>query len=177
MRHGKKVNHLGRKSAHRRALLSNLTIALITHKRIFTTLAKAKALRVHAEPLITKGKDDTTHNRRVVFSYLQNKDAVTELFGPIAQKVGDRPGGYLRVIKTGFRKGDAAEMAMIEFVDFNEVYVAGKPGEKAGSSRRRGRRGGKAATTTAAPVAPVATTPKSEPEAPAAPEVAADEEE
>jgi large subunit ribosomal protein L17 len=132
---------LGRKVGHRRALLRNLTISLIEHKRINTTLAKAKALRVFAEPIITKAKDDSTHNRRVVFSYLQNKEAIKELFGDVAKRIGDRPGGYLRIIKTGSRKGDAAEMAMIEFVDFNEVYTAG--GESTGGGGRRRRRGGK----------------------------------
>ena len=151
MRHGKKFNHLGRKSAHRKATLRNLTIALITHKRISTTLAKAKALRVFAEPLVTKAKMNDMHNRRVVFSYLQNKEATTELFDVIAAKVGDRPGGYLRVIKTGFRLGDGAETALIEFVDFNEVYTKG--GEKKTGRTRRSRRGGgnkAAAATTAA---------------------------
>lgn len=137
MRHGKKFNHLGRKAAHRKALLHNLATALITHKRITTTLAKAKALRIFVEPLVTKAKSNTTHSRRVVFSYLQNKDAITELFGPIAEKVGDRPGGYVRVIRTGFRKGDGAEMAMIEFVDFNEVYSAGATQSSGTASRRR----------------------------------------
>lgn len=141
MRHGKKVNHLGRKAAHRKALMRNLSISLIEHKRINTTLAKAKALRVYLEPLVTKAKANTMHTRRVVFSYLQNKEAIKELFGPIAEKVGDRPGGYLRIIKTGFRQGDAAEMAMIEFVDFNEVYGGGKS-TGGGGRRRRGRRGG-----------------------------------
>ena len=140
MRHGKKVNHLGRKAGHRKALLRNLTISLIEHKRINTTLAKAKALRVYAEPLVTKAKCNTMHSRRVVFSYLQNKEAIKELFGPVAEKVADRPGGYLRIIKTGFRRGDGAEMAMIEFVDFNDVYQSGK---SAGGGRRRSRRGGK----------------------------------
>lgn len=140
MRHGKKFNHLGRKAAHRKALLSNLAIALITHKRINTTLAKAKALRQYIEPLVTKSKSDTTHSRRVVFSYLQNKDAIKELFSTVAEKVGDRPGGYVRVIKTGFRKGDGAEMAMIELVDFNEVYQPGAKEEEGGGSRRRRRR-------------------------------------
>ena len=129
--------------------MSNLAIALITHKRINTTLAKAKALRTFIEPLITKAKDNTTHSRRVVFSYLQNKDAITELFGPIAAKVGARPGGYVRVIKTGFRRGDASEMAMIELVDFNDVYQTGKT-QQGGSSRRRRRRGGSGSSTTAA---------------------------
>ncbi len=140
MRHGKKFNHLGRKSAHRKALLHNLANALITHKRITTTLAKAKALRIFVEPLVTKAKNNTTHSRRVVFSYLQNKDAIQELFGPIAEKVGDRPGGYVRVIRTGFRKGDSAEMAMIEFVDFNDVYTGGAPQDGGSQSRRRRRK-------------------------------------
>ncbi|MCB0662833.1 MAG: 50S ribosomal protein L17 [Saprospiraceae bacterium] len=151
MRHGKKFNHLGRKKGHRRALLMNLSNALIRHKRINTTLAKAKALRTHIEPLITKCKSNTTHSRRVVFSYLQDKEAVTELFGPIAAKIGDRPGGYLRIIKTGFRRGDGADLAMIEFVDFNETYQKEKPAAGASKKTRRSRRGG--ATKTAAPAA------------------------
>lgn len=138
MRHGKKHNHLGRKKGHRVALLRNLSIALIEHKRINTTLAKAKALRRFIEPLITKAKVNTTHSRRVVFSQIQSKNAVIELFGPIAAKVGDRPGGYTRVIRTDFRQGDGAEMAMIELVDFNEVY---QPAETS-SKKRRTRRGG-----------------------------------
>jgi large subunit ribosomal protein L17 len=142
MRHGKKVNHLGRTASHRKALLSNLAIALITHKRINTTLAKAKSLRTFIEPLVTKSRENTTHSRRVVFSYLQNKDAVTELFSTIAAKIGERPGGYVRVIKTGFRRSDASEMAMIEFVDFNETYTGGKTEKQEASGRRR-RRGGK----------------------------------
>ena len=151
MRHGKKFNHLGRKSAHRKALLRNLAISLIEHKRIFTTLAKAKALRQFIEPLVTKAKTNSTHSRRVVFSYLQNKEAVKELFGEIAKQVGDRPGGYVRVIRTGWRKGDAADMAMIELVDFNDTY-SGKAdsSEKGGKKRRRRRRGGAAAATAAA---------------------------
>lgn len=153
MRHGKKYNHLGRKSAHRKALLRNLACALVEHKRIFTTLAKAKALRQFIEPLITKAKNNTTHSRRVVFSNLQQKETVKELFGAIAEKVGDRPGGYVRVIRTGWRKGDAADMAMIELVDFNETY-SGKSegGEKGGKKKRRRRRGGggNAAAATAA---------------------------
>lgn len=158
MRHGKKGNHLGRTVQHRRALLSNLATALITHKRIETTLAKAKALRRYIEPIVTRAKDNTTHSRRVVFSHLQNKDAITELFGTIAPQVGDRPGGYVRVIRTGFRKGDSAEMALIEFVDFNPDY-SGKAGSEGagGKQKRRRRRGGSkssaAAPTTAAPVA------------------------
>lgn len=158
MRHGKKFNHLGRKSAHRKATLRNMVIALITHKRINTTVAKAKALRVFAEPLITKAKTNDMHNRRVVFSYLQNNDATGELFGPIAAKVGNRPGGYLRIIKTGFRLGDGAETAMIEFVDFNEVY--NKDGAKKSGKTRRSRRGGGSSTAkAAAPAAAAATAP------------------
>ena len=157
MRHGKKLNHLGRKSAHRKALMRNLASALIEHKRINTTLAKAKALRTYIEPLVTKSKDNTTHSRRVVFSYLQNKVAVKELFDVVGPKVASRPGGYVRVIKTGFRRSDASEMAMIEFVDFNEIYTAGK--SQGGGRRRRRRRGGgggegsQTAATTATSVA------------------------
>ena len=124
MRHNKAINHLGRKSGHRKALLSNMASSLILHKRITTTVAKAKALKSYVEPLITKSKEDTTHNRRVVFSYLKNKEAVSELFRTIAPKVADRPGGYTRVLHVGFRKGDAAEMALIELVDFNEAALA-----------------------------------------------------
>ncbi len=138
MRHGKKFNHLGRQSAHRNAMLANLAISLIEHKRINTTLAKAKALRVYIEPLVSKSKNDTTHNRRIVFSYLNNKYAVTELFKNISVKVADRPGGYLRIIKLGNRLGDAADMAMIEFVDYNTVYGAGK--EKKTTTRRSRRK-------------------------------------
>lgn len=162
MRHGDKINNLGRKKAHREALLSNLAIQLIQHKRIVTTLAKAKALRVFVEPLITKGKDNTTHQRRVVFSYLQDKEAIKELFGTIAEKVGGRPGGYTRIIKLGIRPGDAAEKAMIELVDFNEVY--GKVADEAKATTKRTRRSGgakkKAETTEAA--APEATTAPAE---------------
>jgi|SRR5574344_1463809 large subunit ribosomal protein L17 len=123
MRHNKKINHLGRKSGHRKAMLANMASSLVLHKRIETTVAKAKALRVYIEPLITKSKDDTTHSRRIVFSYLKQKEAVSELFRVIAPKIAERPGGYLRILKTGFRAGDAADMAMIEFVDFNEVAL------------------------------------------------------
>lgn len=150
MRHGKRFNHLGRKSAHRKATLRNLAIALFTHKRINTTLAKAKALRKFAEPLITKAKSNDMHSRRVVFSALQDKAVTTELFSDIAAKVGNRPGGYLRVIKTGFRLGDGAETAMIELVDYNDVYTKGT--KKSAGRTRRSRRGGgskKAAVTTA----------------------------
>src|SRR5947207_8643085 len=140
MRHGDKIKNLGRKKAHRDALLSNLACQLITHKRIVTTVAKAKALRVYVEPLITKSKENTTHQRRVVFSYLQDKDAITELFSTVSEKIAGRPGGYTRVIKLGTRPGDNAEKAMIELVDFNEIYgktkVEGKEGVK---KTRRGR--------------------------------------
>ncbi len=137
MRHGKKVNHLGRKTAHRKAMLANMACSLIEHKRIHTTVAKAKALRQFVEPLVTKSKEDTTHNRRIVFSRLRQKEAVTELFRDVAVKVGDRPGGYTRIIKLGNRLGDNADMAMIELVDYNEIYNAGKPSKK--KSTRRGR--------------------------------------
>src|ERR1041385_7910641 len=145
MRHGDKVKNLGRKKAHRDALLSNLSCELIAHKRIVTTLAKAKALRIYVEPLITKGKENTTHQRRVVFSYLQDKKAIIELFGAVAEKVAGRPGGYTRIIKLGTRPGDNAELAMIELVDFNEIYGKGKAEVKEGAKRtRRGRSGKKA---------------------------------
>ena len=153
MRHGKKVNHLGRKKGHRKALLKNLSNALIEHKRINTTLAKAKALRVFVEPLVTKSKTDTQHSRRVIFSYLQNKDAVKELYSAIAPKIADRPGGYTRVIKTGFRKGDGAEMAMIEFVDFNTVYTNSSDGKSGKRTRRRKKSSGKAAAAATAAAA------------------------
>lgn len=136
MRHGNKVNHLGRKTAHRKALLMNLSNALIMHKRITTTLAKAKELRKHIEPLINKTKVDSTHNRRILFSYLQDKESIKELFGVIADKVANRPGGYTRIIKLGFRKGDAADIAMIELVDFNEIYVKESKSAVAGKTRR-----------------------------------------
>jgi large subunit ribosomal protein L17 len=158
MRHGKKFNHLSRKVGHRKALLRNLAIALINHKRINTTLAKAKALRRYIEPLVTKAKANTTHSRRVAFSYLQDKEAIKELFGEVATKVGSRPGGYVRVIRTGWRKGDGAEMAMIEFVDFNEVYSGKSTGgsEGGGKRSRRRRRGGGSSASTAAAAAPAA---------------------
>ena len=139
MRHGDKVNNLGRKKGHRVALLKNLTRALIEHKRISTTLAKAKALRIHVEPIITRSKDNTTHSRRTAFSMLQDKDAVKELFDVIGPKVMDRPGGYVRVIKTGTRLGDGAETAMIELVDFNEVLLEAKNATTAKKKVRRGR--------------------------------------
>ena len=138
MRHGKKFNHLGRKAAHRKSMLANMACSLIEHKRINTTVAKAKALKQFIEPLVTKSKEDTTHNRRIVFSRIRQKGAVAELFREVASKVGDRPGGYTRIIKLGHRLGDNADMAMIEFVDFNEIYNADKPKKK---STRRSRRG------------------------------------
>jgi large subunit ribosomal protein L17 len=137
MRHGKKFNHLGRTASHRSALLSNMACSLIEHKRINTTVAKAKALRVYVEPLLTKAKEDTTHNRRIVFSYLQSKEAVTELFRSVAPKIAERNGGYTRIIKTGFRPGDAADMALIELVDFNELY---NPNAEEKKATRRSRR-------------------------------------
>ena len=150
MRHGDKIKNLSRTKAHRDALLSNLACQLIQHKRIVTTVAKAKALRVYVEPLITKGKENTTHQRRVVFSYLQDKVAITELFGPVAEKIAGRPGGYTRIIKLGARPGDNAETAMIELVDFNEVYGKGAAEAKAPAKKTR-RSGGakKKAETTA----------------------------
>jgi large subunit ribosomal protein L17 len=141
MRHGDKINNLGRTKAHREALLSNLACQLITHKRIVTTVAKAKALRTFVEPLITKSKDNTTHQRRVVFSYLQDKEAINELFGAVAEKIAGRPGGYTRIIKLGIRPGDNAEKAMIELVDFNEIYGKGKDERKEGAKRTRRSRG------------------------------------
>ena len=168
MRHNKKFNHLSRKKGHRDALLTNLAIALIMHKRIFTTKAKAKALRVFAEPLITRSKKDDTANRRLVFSYLQNKEAVKELFGVIADKVAERPGGYLRILKTGNRLGDNAEMCMIELVDFNENMLEAAAPKKAKATRRsRSKKAAAApaATETKAPEAPATEAPA---EAPAA---------
>jgi len=140
MRHRNKLNHLGRKSSHRKAMLSNMAASLILHKRIHTTIAKAKALRTYVEPLITKSKDDTTHSRRIVFSYLKDKFAVSELFREVAKKVGDRPGGYTRILKTGSRLGDNAEMCLMELVDYNETYVGDST--KAKKTTRRSRRSG-----------------------------------
>lgn len=166
MRHNKKFNHLSRKKAHRDALLANMTISLIMHKRIFTTLAKAKALRIYAEPLINRAKQDSTPNRRLVFSKLQSKEAVTELFREIAQKIANRPGGYTRILKTGNRLGDNAQMCFIELVDYNENMLNDKPSKKAGRTRRS-RKSNKpvAEEASAAPAetssseAPVAETP------------------
>lgn len=156
MRHNKKFNHLGRKTAHRKAMLANMANSLIEHKRISTTVAKAKALRMYVEPLITKAKKDTTHSRRVVFSYLQNKEAVTELFRGVAEKIADRPGGYTRILKTGNRLGDNADMCIIELVDFNEAMLAAKE-EAAAPKKRRSRRGGAKTVEDTAPVAEVIT--------------------
>ncbi len=149
MRHNKKFNHLGRKKAHREAMLANMTISLIMHKRINTTLAKAKALRMYAEPLINRAKDDNMANRRLVFSYLQNKYAVTELFREIAQKIADRPGGYTRILKTGNRLGDNAQMCFIELVDYNENMLKAKDEKKTGRTRRS-RKSSKSAAAPAA---------------------------
>jgi large subunit ribosomal protein L17 len=151
MRHGNKINHLGRTYSHRASMLRNMASSLILHKRINTTVAKAKELRKFIEPLITKSKDNTTHSRRVVFSYLPNKEDIKELFGTVAAKVGDRPGGYVRIIKTGFRKGDGAETAMIELVDFNELLLNSEDASK--KKTRRGRR------TKSTGTAPVSATP------------------
>jgi large subunit ribosomal protein L17 len=167
MRHGDKINNLGRKKAHREALLSNLACQLIEHKRIVTTLAKAKALRIFVEPLITKSKQNTTHQRRVVFSYLQDKEAIKELFDVISAKIASRPGGYTRIIKLGTRPGDNAELGMIELVDFNEVYGKGKEEKKEPAKRTR-RAGGarkKAAATEATPQAEATPTADAAPEA------------
>ena len=154
MRHNKKFNHLGRKKAHRDALLANMTISLIMRKRIFTTRAKAKALRMYAEPLINRAKDDSMSNRRLVFSYLQNKEAVTELFREVAQKIAERNGGYTRILKTGNRLGDNAKMCFIELVDYNENMLKDKGAKKEGRTRRSRRGGSKsAAPATEAPVA------------------------
>ncbi len=168
MRHGKKFNHLGRTADHRRAMLANMAISLIMHKRITTTLAKAKALKKYVEPLITRSKDDSTNSRRVVFSYLQNKEALKELFGPVAQKVGDRPGGYTRIIKLGFRQGDAAEKAFIELVDFDENMLKSPKAEK------KTRRSRKAAPKAEAPVAEAPAAEEVKAEAPAAEETKAE---
>ncbi|MBQ9582847.1 MAG: 50S ribosomal protein L17 [Bacteroidales bacterium] len=165
MRHNRSINHLGRKSGHRKAMLANMACSLIMHKRIETTVAKAKALRMYVEPLITKSKDDSTHSRRTVFSYLKQKEAVSELFRVVAPKIADRPGGYTRIVKTGFREGDAADMAIIELVDFNEAALAATEKAAKKPATRRSRR--KAAE------APAAETPKAE-EAPAAEQPAAE---
>ena len=156
MRHGKKFNHLGRTASHRQAMLANMAISLIMHKRITTTLAKAKELKKYVEPLITRSKDDSTNSRRVVFSYLQNKEALKELFSTVAEKVGDRPGGYTRIIKLGTRQGDAAPIAFIELVDFDENMA------KAPKAAKRTRRSRKSATKAEAPAAETAEAPAAE---------------
>ena len=161
MRHNKKFNHLVRKKAHRDALLSNMTISLIMHKRIFTTLAKAKALRIFAEPIINRAKEDSTANRRLVFSYLQDKKAVTELFTEVAQKIADRPGGYTRILKTGNRLGDNAKTCFIELVDYNENMLKAKT-EKKQTRTRRSRKSSKPAAEAPVAETPVAETPAAE---------------
>jgi large subunit ribosomal protein L17 len=169
MRHGDKINNLGRKSGHRIALMKNLTQSLILHKRITTTLAKAKALRTHVEPILTKAKTNTTHSRRVAFSYIQNKEAINELFGPVAEKIADRPGGYTRVVRLGFRRSDGSEMAMIELVDFNIDYTGTQ--ESGESKKRRSRRGGKSTVAKSATAASIIAVPAVSPE----PEISAEE--
>lgn len=161
MRHNRSINHLGRKSGHRKAMLANMACSLIMHKQIETTVAKAKALRMYVEPLITKSKDDSTHSRRTVFSYLKQKEAVTELFRTVAPKIADRPGGYTRIVKTGFRQGDAAEMAIIELVDFNEAALAATKKETKKPATRRSRK--------SAPKTEKAEAPKAEAKAEEAP--------
>jgi large subunit ribosomal protein L17 len=153
MRHNKAINHLGRKSGHRKALLANMATSLILNKRINTTVAKAKALQGYVEPLITKSKEDSTHSRRVVFSYLKNKEAVTELFRTVAPKIAERPGGYTRVLKTGFRQGDGADMALIELVDFNEAALASAPKAAKKTTRRSSKKAVEAAPAAEAPAA------------------------
>ena len=153
MRHNKAINHLGRKSGHRKALLANMATSLILNKRIETTVAKAKALKMYVEPLITKSKEDSTHSRRVVFSYLKNKEAVTELFRTVAPKIANRPGGYTRVLKTGFRQGDGADMALIELVDFNEAALASAPKAAKKTTRRSSKKAAEAAPAAEAPAA------------------------
>ena len=173
MRHSKKFNHLGRTSSHRKAMLANMANSLIFHKRITTTLAKAKALRVYVEPLITKAKDDSTHTRRTVFEYLQSKTAVSVLFRDVAEKVGDRPGGYTRILKTGNRLGDNAEMCIIELVDFNENMLAAKDAKvKPGRSRRGGKKKAAEIAVSAKTVAPKVS---SKPAKEAAPDVPTEE--
>ena len=164
MRHNKAINHLGRKSSHRKALMANMASSLIKHKRIQTTVAKAKALKTYVEPLITKSKDDSTHSRRVVFSYLKDKNAVAELFRTVAPKIADRPGGYTRVLHLGFRQGDAAEMALIELVDFNEAALASAPKAAAKKTTRRSTKKAEAKVEepVAAPAEAAAEEPKAE---------------
>ena len=189
MRHGKKINHLGRKSAHRKAMLSNMATSLILHKRISTTLAKAKALRIYIEPLITRSKEDSTHSRRLVFSYLQSKEAVSELFREVSQKVAERPGGYTRILKTVNRLGDNADMCIVELVDYNETMLSSKEPVKGKATRRRRviKKAASEETKSAEEIQPEVTaeekavkkprkTAKKEPEAKAAPELPLKEE-
>ncbi len=177
MRHNKNFNHLGRQAGHRKALLSNMASSLILHKRIETTVAKAKALKQFVEPLVTKSKEDTTHSRRIVFSYLKQKEAVTELFRTIAPKIAERPGGYTRILKTGFRLGDAADMCIIEFVDFNEAYTLGitptVAEAKPKTRRSRGKKASSEAQNAAAAEGGEATAEKAAAKKPAAKKVAA----
>ena len=175
MRHNKNYNHLGRQAGHRKAMLSNMASSLILHKRIETTVAKAKAVRQFVEPLVTKSKEDTTHSRRVVFSYLKQKEAVTELFRTIAPKIAERPGGYTRILKTGFRLGDAADMCIIEFVDFNEAYTFGvQPAAAAAEAKPKTRRSrSKKASTDAVEDATVVEAKAAAPKAPKAPKATA----
>lgn len=176
MRHAKKNNHLGRTNTHRYAMLSNMASSLIKHKRISTTLAKAKALRVYVEPLITRAKEDTTHSRRVVFGYLQDKDAVTELFRDVSTKIADRPGGYTRILKTGFRQGDDAETCIIELVDYNQNMLDAKESKSKTATTRRSRRGGKkTADAAAAPAAETTTGEVAKPKKAAKPKVEVEE--
>jgi len=168
MRHNKKFNHLGRQTAHRKAMLANMASSLIQHKRIATTLAKAKALQVYVEPLLTKAKNDTTHSRRTVFSLLQKKEIITELFGGVAEKIANRPGGYTRILRTGFRQGDNAEMCIIELVDYNENMLKEKAAKKAVRTRRSSATAAKKEEAVAAPVAVEAPVVAAEEAAPAA---------
>jgi len=170
MRHGKKFNHLGRKAAHRKAMLSNMATSLILHKRISTTLAKAKELKKYLEPLVTRAKEDTTHNRRMAFSYLKNKEAIIELFGGVIEKVANRPGGYTRIIKTGFRLGDNAEMCIIELVDFNELMLKDSKPVKKTTRRSRRVTGTVSAVAETKVEAPVVDTKAEEPSSPEASE-------
>jgi large subunit ribosomal protein L17 len=169
MRHNKKFNHLGRTTSHRKAMLSNMASSLIQHKRIATTLAKAKALQVYVEPLLTKSKEDTTHSRRTVFSHLQNKEMVTELFQNVSVKIANRPGGYTRILRTGFRLGDNAEMCIIELVDYNENMLKEKATKKAARTRRAGTAKKADVAAPVAPAAPVAAVKPAD-AAPVAPE-------
>jgi large subunit ribosomal protein L17 len=171
MRHQKAINHLGRTTSHRKAMLSNMASSLIRHKRINTTLAKAKALRTYIEPLLTKSKDDSTHSRRIVFSYLQDKEAVSELFRTVAVKIAGRPGGYTRILKTGFRLGDNAEMCMMELVDFNESLLAAKEAAPKKATRRRRGTGKKAETAAETEVTPKSAAPKAKAKTKTAPVV------